>query len=159
MSHQDGGRLRTDRSYPLDEAPEEAWDALTRVDQYQRWWPWLVRFDAEALVAGETWHAQIRVPIPWPLRFAIHIEAVAPPERVDATIAGDIEGTATITLESDGPEAVIRLRSDLAPRHRWLRTVNRLAPPVSQQLHDLVVDKAFRQFAERPEAGGSRRPG
>ena len=149
MSHQDGGRLRTDRSYPLDEPAGRAWDALTRVDEYQRWWPWLRRFDAGALAPGERWQARIRVPMPWSLRFTVDIEAVDAPERVVATLTGDIEGTATVTLEPRGAAATIRLRSDLAPRHRLLRWVNTLAPSVSRRLHDRVVDKAFRQFTRR----------
>lgn len=149
MSEQDGGRLRTDRSYPLDEPPQRAWDALTRVEDYQRWWPWLRRFDARALAAGERWRARIRVPMPWSLRFDLHLVAVEAPERVEAEIDGDIEGTAVIALHTTADGASIRLRSDLAPRHRLLRAVNRVVPPVSRHLHDRVVDTAFRQFAER----------
>ena len=159
MSHQDGGRLRTDRSYPLREPPERAWDALTRVDDYQRWWPWLRRFEARALAAGERWRAQIRIPMPWSLRFTIDIDAVDPPRRVDATLTGDIDGTATITLGWEGGGGAIRLRSDLAPRHRLLRAVNRLTPALSRRLHDRVVDKAFREFAGRGDGDASSRPG
>jgi hypothetical protein len=63
------------------------------------------------------------------------------------------EGTATIQLEQDGAGATIRLRSDLAPRHRLLRMVNQLAPPVSRRLHDRVVDRAFEQFVRRGDPG------
>lgn len=152
-SHQDGGRLRTDRSYPLDDPPERAWDALTCVGDYQRWWPWLLSFEARALAPGERWRARIRVPMPWSLRFTIDIAAVSPPERVAATLTGDIEGTAAVTLERAGTGATIRLHSDLAPRHPLLHVVHRLAPEVSRRLHDRVVDRAFRQFASRPDGG------
>jgi len=150
VSQQSGdGRLRTDRSYPLSERPQDAWDALADVGAYRRWWPWLRRFDARRLAAGERWEARIRVPMPWSLRFSLHLDDVEAPVRVGATIVGDIEGTAALTL-APGPEgAEIRLRSDLAPRHRLLRGVNRVVPGVSRRLHDRVVDRAFRQFAER----------
>ncbi|MCO8128600.1 hypothetical protein NHL50_15420 [Acidimicrobiia bacterium EGI L10123] len=149
MSHHDGGRLRTDRTYLLDEPLEQAWGALAGVDEYQRWWPWLRRFDGRRLAAGECWAARIRVPMPWSLQFTLHIDRVEPPRQVDATLAGDIEGTATVTLAPGPDGAEIRLRSDLAPRHRLLRGVNRVVPGVSRRLHDRVVDRAFRQFAER----------
>ena len=153
MSQQSGdGRLHTDRSYPLVERPQDAWDSLADVGAYRRWWPWLRRFDAQRLAAGERWEARIRVPMPWSLRFSLDLDDVEAPVRVGATISGDIEGTATITLAS-GPEgAEIRLCSDLAPRHRLLRWVNRVVPGVSRRLHDRVVDRAFRQFAERDRA-------
>lgn len=153
MSHHDGRRLRTDRSYPLGEGPHEAWDALTRVDDYRRWWPWLRRFDAERLAPGERWEARIQVPMPWSLRFSLDLHDVEAPVRVSATVTGDIEGTATITVEPVGASAEIRLRSDLAPRHRLLRGVNRIIPGVSRMLHDRVVDRAFRQFADRDRSG------
>lgn len=159
MSDQDGGRLRTDRSYPLDEPPERAWDALTRVGEYQRWWPWLRCLEARALATGERWRVRIRVPLPCSLRFTLDIEAVEPPTLVAAMLTGDIEGMATVTLEPRGDGAVLRLRSDLAPRHRLLGMVNRLAPAVSRRLHDRVVDTAFRQFAGRGDGDASRPSG
>lgn len=159
MSHHDGGRLRTDRSYPLEEAPEDAWAALARVDEYQRWWPWLRRLDARQLATGERWLARIRVPMPWSLRFTLDLVVVEEPTRVDADLGGDIQGTASITLRPVDGGATIRLRSDLTPRHRLLQAVNRVAPGVSRRLHDRVVDRAFRQFAERDGSGVERPDG
>jgi uncharacterized protein YndB with AHSA1/START domain len=154
VSHQDGGRLRTDRSYPLDESPEAAWDDLAAVDAYERWWPWLRRFEAGRLAVGERWEARIRVPMPWSLRFTLDLREVRAPAHVVAVLSGDIEGTASITLEATDRGSTIRLRSDLAPRHRLLRAVNRAAPSVSRRLHDRVVDRAFRQFAGRGRGEG-----
>lgn len=152
---QDGGRLRTDRSYPLDEPVERVWEALTCVEEYPRWWPWLRRFEGRELAPGQRWQARIRVPMPWTLRFTVDIGAVDPPERVDATLTGDVDGTATVTLVPCGAGVIIRLRSDLAPRHRLLRAVHRLAPSLSRRLHDRVIDNAFEQFARRGEGGPS----
>lgn len=157
VSHHDGGRLRTDRSYPLGEAPQEAWDALGRVDAYPRWWPWLRRFDAERLASGERWEARIRIPMPWSLRFTLDLRDVEAPVRVIADVTGDIEGTATVTIERDDAGAEIRLRSDLAPRHRLLRGLNRVLPGVSRRLHDRVVDRAFEQFAHRDRSDAVER--
>jgi hypothetical protein len=153
VSDQDGRRLRTDRSYRLDESPRQTWDDLAAVGAYQRWWPWLRRFDADRLAAGERWEARIRVPMPWSLRFTLDLRDVEEPARVDALVSGDIEGTAEVTLEAAGSGSTIRLRSDLAPRHRLLRAVNRATPAVSRRLHDRVIDRAFRQFADRGRSG------
>lgn len=133
------------------------WRALESVWEYQRWWPWLRHFDARALAGGERWVARIRVPLPWALRFELDLRHVSAPEHVEASLSGDIEGTASITVACDGAGSTIRLQSALAPRHRLLRAVNRWAPPVSRFVHDRVVDDAFRQFAERP-AGGDGGP-
>lgn len=144
--------LRTDRSYPLEDPPAVVWRALESVEDYRRWWPWLRSFDARRLAAGERWTARIRVPMPWDLRFRLDLGSVTPPERVEAVLDGDIEGTASITVARVGGGSTIRLQSALAPRHRWLRAVNRYLPAVSRRVHDRVVDTAFRQFAERPRS-------
>lgn len=142
--------LRTDRRYPLDAPPDDVWRALESVDEYQSWWPWLRRFDAGALARGECWNARIRVPMPWSLRFRLELLGVRAPTTVEAAVSGDIEGTATLTLESSGTGSTLRLTSALVPRHRLLRMVNLTVPGVSRRLHDGVVDRAFRQFSERP---------
>lgn len=132
------------------------WQALERVEHYQQWWPWLRRFDARSLATGERWRARIRVPMPWMLRFELELQRVDAPTSVDATVAGDVEGTASITVEPEGVASRIRLQSALAPRHRLLAGVHRLVPSVSRRLHDRVVDEAFRQFASRDRARGHR---
>jgi uncharacterized protein YndB with AHSA1/START domain len=146
--------LCTDRTYPLDDPPAVVWQALEQVDGYQRWWPWLRRFDAKALSDGARWVARIRVPVPWSLRIELELHGVRAPTTVGASVAGDVEGTAVVTVEPAGTGSVIRVRSELAPRHRLLRALNQLVPSVSRRMHDHVIDTAFQQFAERDAPGG-----
>lgn len=141
----------------MDDPPDAVWRALEAVDHYQRWWPWLRAFDARGLTAGDRWSARIRVPLPWALRFRLDLRSVAAPDRVEASLSGDIEGTASVTLAGSGAGSTIRLQSALTPRHRLLRAVNQLLPGVSRRVHDRVVDTAFRQFAERPRPSLRRR--
>ena len=37
--------IHSDRRYAFAASADEVWSALTRVDQYATWWPWLVQFD------------------------------------------------------------------------------------------------------------------
>lgn len=148
--------LRTDRNFPLDDPPEVVWQALEQVEGYQRWWPWLLRFDAEALSNGARWVARIRIPVPWSLRIELELHDVCAPTTVRASVAGDVEGTAAVTVEPAGTGSIIRVRSELGPRHRLLRAVNEAVPSVSRRMHDHVIDTAFRQFAERDQSGGRR---
>jgi uncharacterized protein YndB with AHSA1/START domain len=148
--------LCTDRTYPLDDPPEVVWHALEQVDGYARWWPWLRHLDAQALSVGAQWAARIRVPVPWSLRIELDLHDVRAPTTVRAVVAGDVEGTAAVTVAPAGTGSTIRLRSALVPRHRMLRGVNQLAPSVSRRLHDHVIDTAFRQFAARDRPGDRR---
>ena len=45
--------VESDRRYRFAVGPEELWSALTRVEDYQSWWPWLGQFDGRAFAAGE----------------------------------------------------------------------------------------------------------
>src|SRR5215207_4225533 len=40
----------SDRRYRFAVDREELWSALTRVQDYQSWWPWLRHFDGRAVV-------------------------------------------------------------------------------------------------------------
>ena len=146
--------LRTDRAYPLDDPPAVVWQALEQVDGYQRWWPWLQRFDAHVLSEGARWTARIRVPVPWSLRIELELHDVRAPTSVRAVVTGDVEGTAALTVEPAEMGSVIRVRSELAPRHRLLQVLHQGVPSVSRRMHDHVIDTAFRQFADRDRRGG-----
>lgn len=154
LSRQLHGVLLTDRTRPLDETSDLVWASLEDVGAYRSWWPWLRRFEADALVAGACWLARIRIPMPWDLRLELRLDRVEAPRRVEATVTGDVAGTAAVTVEAHGHASVIRLESALVPRHRLLRAVNRVLPSVSRRLHDRVVDSAFEQFADRPRPDG-----
>jgi uncharacterized protein YndB with AHSA1/START domain len=141
--------ITSDRRYRFDLEPEELWSAISRVDGYRRWWPWLRRFDAAGLVAGDSWACTVQPPLPYSLRFTVHLDEVVAPERVDARVSGDIVGTARLEIQAgdDGTEA--RLTSALAPRNGFLRMVAATARPVVRFGHDWVLDTGARQFRER----------
>lgn len=148
--------LCTDRTYPLDDPPDAVWKALEQVDAYQRWWPWLLDFDARSLSDGARWSARIRVPVPWSLRIALELDDVTAPTSVRATVTGDVAGSATVTVAAAGDGSTIRVRSALVPRQLLLATLHRVVPNVSRRMHDRVIDSAFEQFADRDRSGGRR---
>jgi hypothetical protein len=73
-------------------------EALERsLDALPGWWPWLLRFEAEAL-SGSPVGARIRIPVPWSLRIELELRDVRRPDG-PGVITGDIEGTAAVTVE------------------------------------------------------------
>jgi hypothetical protein len=122
---------------------------MTRVDRYTTWWPWLRDFDAIELKSGARWQCRVHPPLPYSLRLVVTIEEVVPETSVEATVTGDIEGSATLLLldTADGSEA--RLTSALAPRSRALQVIARAAFPVVRFGHDWVLDTGARQFRDR----------
>lgn len=142
-------RIVSDRRYHPPVDPGQVWDAFDRVDQYQRWWPWLEAFDGERLEASERWSCVVRPPLPYRVRFTVVLEEVTAPTTVAAAIEGDITGTARIDLSPDGGGSALRLRAELSPRNRALQVLATVARPVVTFGHDWVLDTGVGQFTNR----------
>lgn len=143
--------LTSDRRYVFDASPATVWAALEQVDQYRCWWPWLDRLDDPGLWPGAEWRCAVRSPLRRTLEFTITIDVVEAPGRIVAHLAGDLVGSAEVTVggvASDRPErAEVRLVSELEPRDPVLAVITRLALPVARRAHDAIVDRGARQFA------------
>ena len=142
-------RFETDRRYQLPMAPAELWEVLAEVDQYQSWWPWLRRFEARALADQEVWACLVQPPLPYWVRFELHLDEVSAPRRVRASVTGDVVGEATLEITERGAASEVRLTSSLEPGNGFLRTVARLAAPVVRYGHDWVLDSGARGFIDR----------
>jgi uncharacterized protein YndB with AHSA1/START domain len=165
------GAFVSDRRYRFAADRSSVWAAIGSVGEYRAWWPWLRRFDADGLVAGDVWSCQIQPPMPYVLRFTVTVDRVEPASVVVATIDGDVRGTARLDLDDDtgpgdtgpgdtdpgdGVAAIgvaagcrVRLRSTLVPANRTLQVVARAARPVARFGHAWVLDTGARQFRDR----------
>jgi uncharacterized protein YndB with AHSA1/START domain len=139
--------IASDRTYRFAAEPAELWERIADVSAFPTWWPWLRRFEAQALEAGEVWHCTVQPPLPYTLSFAVAIGEVEPPARATATISGEIHGTAELTIEAaEGGGCTVRLRSRLAPQSRFLQGIALVARPGVALGHDWVLDTGARQF-------------
>ncbi len=142
-------KIHSDRRHPFDVPPEELWAAMQQVDTYQSWWPWLRELDALSLTPGAVWSAVVQPPLPYRLRFDIHIHEVVAAARVSAEVTGDIEGSAWLEITATPMGSELHLVSELAPTNPLLRTVARVAGPVVRFGHEWVLDTGVRQFEDR----------
>jgi len=152
MEHCEGVQLASDRRFRFPVAPEVFWSAIGSTDEYARWWPWLIGFRSGAergLVGGDVWSCIVRPPLPYTLRFAVHLDDVEAPTLVTAHVTGDIGGHARLEVAPDGDGCTVRLISTLAPTGRAFAIVATLARPVVRRGHDWVLDTGARQFAAR----------
>ena len=99
--HDGGVQIHSDAWHSFPVAADELWEAMAQVGAYRQWWPWLRHFDADALAAGDRWEAVVQPPLPYRVRFTIHLDEVSPAEHIVARILGDIAGSARV----DGTEA------------------------------------------------------
>jgi uncharacterized protein YndB with AHSA1/START domain len=137
-----------DRSWTFEVAPEALWAALTDVEQYPVWWPWLRRFEAggDALTEGTVARCTVKAPLPYALDFTVAIVDVEPLRRVEALVDGDLRGPARLLVGPDREGARATLQWEVELRDRVLRTASRLARPLMEWGHDWVVDSGVRQF-------------
>lgn len=142
-------QVRSDRRYRFPHPPETVWAAIGQVDSFQDWWPWLRRFDAAGLVAGDRWACTIRPPLPYALELTVTLDEVDEPSRIEASVSGDIAGQASVTLDPTAEGCCVRLVSSLSPTGRPLRTVTRWAPWLARFGHDWVLDTGLAQFRQR----------
>ena len=141
--------VESDRRHWFAVPPEELWPTLTRVQDYQAWWPWLRRFDGTAFEAGQCWNCAVQPPLPYRLRFELRLEAVEPGRAVSASITGDIQGSARIEVEPAEGGSELRLVSRLEPASRFLKIVSRSVRPIARFGHDWVIDTGLGQFDAR----------
>ncbi len=139
----------SDRRYSFPVGSEHLWATLTRVDDYQRWWPWLEEFTPGALEPGARWSCAVRPPLPYTVRFDLVVGDVVVGEHVRAAVEGDLTGVARLDIAETTAGSELRLRSSLAPAHPVLRTIARAARPIATFGHDWVLDTGFRQFTAR----------
>ena len=144
-----------DEEFSFAVTPAEFWAAVVQTDQYPTWWTWLRRFDGEGLQAGASARCTIQAPLPYALRFTVHVDEVVPSERVETTIAGDLEGPARLEVAGDGEGCVARLAWSLHLRDPVLRRLAVFARPAMSWAHDRVVAIGLRQFEQRALAGVS----
>lgn len=140
-------QIFSDRRFEFSAEPDELWAALALMEDYQRWWPWLRRFDAEALAAGQRWACEVRPPLGYRIRFDIVLGEVVARRLIVADVVGDIMGSARLEIEPHQQGSRLRLVSGLAPASLLLRGLARLAPPVVRKSHDWVLDTGLGQFS------------
>ena len=138
--------IRSDRTYEFPAEPDVIWARLDQVQDYQKWWPWLRRFEAQELKTGETWDCLIKPPVPWSIRMVIRITEAVPARLITAQVTGDVTGEGQLEVQPHEDGSQLRIRTRLAPASALLKAAAYLAAPLSRFGHDWVLDTGSRQF-------------
>lgn len=142
--------------YHLPAAAPEVWRHLERLESFGRWWGWLSDLEASGarLAAGVELRGTVRPPVPYPMRVTVRLDDVVPGRRIGATVGGDLEGPARLTLHDcrDGCDVAVAWRVEM--RRPAMRAASRLARPVLLWGHDRVVEHTVERF--RAEIGTRR---
>lgn len=139
-------------------APDELWATIERFDRFESWWAWLRDFgaDTDGLVAGNVLHCTVVPPVPQRLRLDIRLESALPPHVVEATIDGDVRGSAVMRLDPVDDGTRVTAVWSLEMMSRPLRIAALVAFPLMRWGHDRVVEMAVAGFRQHALGGSPR---
>jgi hypothetical protein len=142
--------------YRFAAPPEEVWDAMGRLDQFERWWGWLGHFQAEGggLRTGAVLRGVVAPPVPYTMQVVVELQRCVPCRLVDALVSGDLAGDAHLTLERSSEGTVAGVAWSLEMRQMPMRVAARLAYPLLRWGHDRVVESTVGAFGRHVERQG-----
>ncbi len=142
------------RGYQFDLEPEQLWDRIEEVDQFEQWWPWLTDFelDGGGLSTGSVLSGVVNPPLPYRMRLSVELIDCERPVAIDATIEGDLTGMARLRLRPELGGTWAEVAWTVEMRQPAMRLASRIGRPVLQWGHDRVVEMTVSGFRRRLEA-------
>jgi carbon monoxide dehydrogenase subunit G len=139
------------RAFAFAVPPEKFWENLERVDQFERWWPWLheFRMEGDTLATGSVLHGVVTPPLPYRMRIRVELTRCEAPTAMDATIGGDLEGQAQLRVRADDGDSLVEVAWAVEMMQRPMRLASRFGLPLLQWGHDRVVESTVAGFRRR----------
>ena len=111
---------------------ERCWAAMTRFDSFGSWWPWLHEFSMEGTVleVGTVLHGMVEPPLPYRMRIDVVVDHCEPARRIGATVHGDLEGPAVLSLDGDDHETVVHAAWTVEMMQTPMRLAARIGHPL-----------------------------
>jgi uncharacterized protein YndB with AHSA1/START domain len=147
------------RSFHFAVTPEQLWEAISEPRRFEAWWAWLgqLRVEGDGLSDGTVLTGTVSPPVPYRMRVTVRLERCERPAHIDATVDGDLRGTARLHLEptSGGTSAEVAWRIEMMQRP--MRLAARLAGPLLRWGHDRVVEMTVHGFRRHLRSAGDGR--
>jgi hypothetical protein len=101
------------------------------------------------LTAGSVFHGVVVPPLPYRMRLRVVLLACVPPHCIDASVHGDLVGSARLVLEPEGDGTRATVAWTIEMTQRPMRLAARVASPLLRWGHDRVVDVTVAGFRRR----------
>jgi uncharacterized protein YndB with AHSA1/START domain len=138
------------RSYRFPVPPAVVWSSIEDVEHFPAWWGWLGHFRVvgDGLKAGSVLDGTVTPPLPYRMHVQVTLDRSLPPERIEATVGGDLTGDALLTLTPVDSGSEVTVAWTIEMRQRAMRAVARVAYPLLRWGHDRVVEATVAGFRQ-----------
>jgi hypothetical protein len=128
--------------------PDELWREITNWYRFEEWWSWLydLHVEPDPIESGSRLTFAIVSPLPYRLGLEVHFTEVQEPQRIHATVDGDLRGDASLYVVEHAGGSKLTLVWDLEPAHAPMRALVRFARPVIVRTKDWAISIALRSF-------------
>ena len=135
--------------------PPELWDAIQRLDQFERWWGWLgdLAVEGDGLQEGSVLHGTVAPPVPYRMRVDVQLRHCVPGRLIDASVTGDLRGDAHLRMQPSRSGTVTDVAWSLEMLQLPMRLAARVAYPLLRWGHDCVVEATVREFRSQLRPG------
>jgi carbon monoxide dehydrogenase subunit G len=146
-------------SFTFPVPPQDVWNAIGRLDQFERWWGWLDEFqvDGSGLDCGSVLSGVVSPPVPYRIGVEVHLERCEPCRLIDAFVRGDLEGDAHLRLDPYHGGSLAHVDWSLEMRQAPMRMAALIAYPLLRWGHDRVVDLTVSSFRRQLQGQAVRR--
>jgi hypothetical protein len=140
--------IEYEHTFGFPVAAERVWATMERFDCFCGWWPWLREFSVEGfgLASGTVLHGVVVPPLPYRMRIDVVMNECVPTRFVGASIHGDLEGAARLSLDGDDTETRVCATWTIEMMQRPMRLAARVGYPLLRWGHDRVVDATVDGF-------------
>jgi carbon monoxide dehydrogenase subunit G len=137
--------------FPVAAPPQVVWSVLEDIGYLERCSTWLQKLviDSPGLREGSVIQGVVATPLTYRIQVTINLEQCVRPRLIVATVHGDLEGEARLSLTPDQRRTRAEVRWTVEMLQRPMRVMARVAHPVLRRGHDTVVQAAIRVLASR----------
>jgi len=146
--------------FAFDVTPDAIWSSIEHAEKFESWWSWLAEFRLEGpgLVDGAVLHGVVSPPVPYTMRIRVVLDRCRRPSCIDATVHGDLEGTAQLNLEPTATGTMAEVAWHIEMKQRPMRVAARVAYPFMRWGHDRVIEATVLGYRRHLAAEYARRP-
>src|SRR5215207_8422401 len=120
----------------LEASREDVWDVLQEVERWPSWWRGVERI---SVLGDDRYRVAWRSRVPYLLEFDFAVERTHPPREMEGRASGELHGTGHWRLFEEGGVTAVLYEWNVEATKLWMNALGRLARPVFEYNHDVVM--------------------